>query len=162
MKIGVLSDSHNNVTNIQTALAAFRMEGIGTIIHCGDLTSKETAATLGGFQVIHTIGNGDADAGSIRQALKGLNADNFSAHVFTGELGGVSIAVTHGHLNGKVEELVHSGLYRYVFFGHSHHRQDQEYGDCRAINPGALGQRADRHTALIIELDSGDSRTVYV
>ena len=151
MKIGILSDSHNNVTNIQTALTAFRQEGIETIIHCGDLTSKETAATLGGFRVIHTFGNGDADRATLRQTLKELNPDNFSETVYTGEIDGVKIAATHSHLPGKLEALIDSGLYRYVFFGHSHHFYDEMVGRSRVINPGPVGHRGD-FSAVILDL----------
>jgi putative phosphoesterase len=163
MKIGVISDSHNHLTNIQAAVSMFRQEGIAVLIHCGDMTTAETAAAIGEFRVIHATGNGDYASGEIRQALLRQNEQSFSELVYTGEIDGVPIAVTHGHLNGKVQELTHSGLYRYVFYGHSHRRRDESVGTCRVINPGALGGlKAEVRSALILDLHSGDCRFFFL
>jgi uncharacterized protein len=155
MKIGVVSDSHNNLTKLQAALAIFRQERVGTLIHCGDLTTPETAAALGEFRVLHTLGNGDSAAGEIRRVLAGMNPLNTSGLVFTGDLDGIPIAITHGHLPGKVDELLKSGLYRYIFCGHSHRRHDQAIGNTRLINPGALGGlRVEDRSACILTLET--------
>jgi putative phosphoesterase len=163
MKIGVISDSHNHLTNLQAALAVFRQEGISLLVHCGDMTTAETAAAMGEFRVIHSCGNGDYASGEIRQALLQQNPQSFSGLVYTGEVDGVPFAVTHGHLGGKIHELVHSGLYRYVFYGHSHRRHDEASGSCRLINPGAVGGlKAEVRSALILDLHSGSSRFFFL
>ena len=41
MKIGVMSDTHDNLSNTTTVLNTYRERGITTIVHCGDLTSPE-------------------------------------------------------------------------------------------------------------------------
>lgn len=159
MKIGIISDSHNHLTNLQAALSIFHRENISVLVHCGDMTTTETAAALGEFRVIHACGNGDYASGEIHQTLLHLNPQSFSAPVFTGEVDGISFAVTHGHLSGKIQELVQSGLYRYVFFGHSHRRHDETAGACRLINPGALGGlKTEQRSALILDLPTGASR----
>jgi putative phosphoesterase len=89
MKIGILSDTHNNLTNLQAALNAFRAESIHTLIHCGDLTAPETAASLGGFRVIHVLGNGDYLSGEIHRILLELNPLNSSGLSFNGEIDGI-------------------------------------------------------------------------
>ncbi len=159
MKIGVLSDSHNHLSNLQAALSVFRHENVTTLIHCGDLTTPETAAALGELRVLHSQGNGDYAWGEIRRVLTGLNPLNFSGLVFEGEIDGVPIAITHGHLPRKVEDLLSSQLYRYVFCGHSHRRLDESHGISRLINPGALGGlKAEDRSACILTLESGTCR----
>ena len=156
MKIGIVADSHNNLTNLQAALAIFRLEPITTLIHCGDLTSSETAAALGEFHVLHSQGNGDYASGDIRRVLNGLNPRNFSGLTYEGAIGAVPIAVTHGHLAGKIDELLDSNLYRYVFCGHTHRHADETFGNTRLINPGALGGlKMEGHSACILDLDTG-------
>ena len=139
MKIGILSDTHNNLTNLQAALKLFEQHGIETLIHCGDFTGVEAAQAMSGFRVIAAFGNGDAASGEIRQALLGQNPENYAGLMYNGQIDGVRIAVTHGHLPGRVEELVHSGQFDYVFKGHSHRRIEEQVGFTRLINPGALG-----------------------
>jgi len=156
MKIGILSDTHNNLENLRAALDLFGKENIDTIIHCGDLTELEIARAMPGFRVICVFGNGDFATGEMRAALLELNPENYAGMVFTGQIGGARIAATHGHLPGSVDELVHAGAYDYVFKGHSHQHKDETIGFTRLVNPGALGglHREARHIC-IVDLDAG-------
>ncbi len=49
MMIGVMSDTHDNLSNTLYVLNAFRERQISTIIHCGDLTSLEMVSHFGDF-----------------------------------------------------------------------------------------------------------------
>jgi len=159
MKIGVISDSHNSTVILRAALAAFHREGISTLLHCGDMTSPETAALLGEFRVIHAVGNGDYASGEIRKILLQQNPLSFSGLVFTGDIGGVPLAVTHGHQRGEVQQLARTSLYRYVFCGHSHRHSDDAFGACRVINPGALGgNKYEERSALVLDLATGQAQ----
>lgn len=169
MKIGILSDTHNNLKNLQAALEIFAREGIETIIHCGDLTETKIARAMQGFRVICAFGNGDIATGEIRQALIEMNPDSFAGLVFSGKIGDSMIAVTHGHIPGKVEELVESGEYDYVFKGHSHRHKDSPFGDTRLtrltrlINPGALGGlHPEPRSVCVLELATGEARFVEI
>jgi putative phosphoesterase len=155
MRIGILSDTHNHVANLRRALDLFRAEGITTLVHCGDMTSPETAAHLADFQVIYTVGNSDGSAGALHNVLADLHPDNIFTESWTGTLGGVRLAATHGHLPGKVESLVRSGRYAFVFHGHTHRRRDETAGwrRTRIINPGALGgARYEPRTICVLNL----------
>lgn len=155
MKLGVLSDTHDQVDRLAAALTMLRDEGVGTIVHCGDLTSPETALALQGFRVIHTIGNGDIASGEIRRVLMSLDPQNYSGTLFTGSIEGVRIAVTHGHLADKPEDLARSGQYDFVFCGHSHIQRNDVIGFTRIVNPGALGRpRGGLRSFYLLDLDS--------
>lgn len=163
MKIGILSDTHNNLTNLQAGLAVFRAEGIHTLVHCGDLTAPETAASLGGFRVLHVIGNGDFLNGEIRRVLLELNPLNHSGLIFSGEIDGVPLAAAHGHLPHQVENLLAEHKFRYIFHGHSHRRHDEMVGQTRLINPGSLGGlKAEERSVCVLDLASGQSQFVLV
>jgi putative phosphoesterase len=159
MKLGVLSDTHNNLTNLERALAFFRREGVHTVIHCGDLTSPETASALSGFRVIHSAGNNDYANGAIREVLLGLDPTNFSGLIFSGEVDGVQLAVVHGHMARSARDLASSGRFQYVFTGHSHRRKDEWVGDTRLVNPGALGGlKAEERSIFLLDTSSGVGR----
>ncbi len=159
MKIGILSDTHNNLENLRSALELFKSEGIDTLIHCGDLTGIDLVPAMEGFRVIFTFGNGDVASGEIRAALLAQNPENYAGLVYTGRIGEARIAAAHGHLPGSVDELVHSGEYDYVLKGHSHQHIDEKVGFTRLINPGSLGglRREDRQVC-VLDLDAGKTK----
>jgi putative phosphoesterase len=138
MKLGILSDTHNHTQNLQRAIKLFRNRCITTLIHCGDMTSPNTAELLKDFRIIAVTGNMDMNTGRLESTLKKLNPENTLSATFTGEIEGVSIAVTHSH-RGNVPELATNGRFQYIFHGHTHRRRDEQVNNTRIINPGALG-----------------------
>jgi len=152
----VLSDTHNNLANLQKVLRAFRQAGVETVLHCGDLSDLQMGLQLVEFRVICTFGNNDWNANEIRQNLLDFGSDNFGGIIFRGEVGGVKIAATHGHLSEVRENLAHSGEFSFVFFGHSHRQSDEWVGITRVINPGALGGAYyESRSFVILDLASG-------
>ncbi len=139
MKIGVLSDTHDNLSNIITVLETCRDRGIETLIHCGDLTSLEMVSHFNGFRVIYTTGNMDYATGTIYKRFKKMRDDNFVGAVFKGQINGVSIAATHSHLDSELSNLVSHQRYQWIFHGHTHQRRDEVIKGARVVNPGALG-----------------------
>ena len=163
MKIGILSDTHNNLKNVQVALNLFREQEIETIIHCGDFTGVEVARALEGFRAICVFGNGDVASGEIRRVLLEQNAENYAGLIYSGRIGGARIAVTHGHLPGRLEELVRSGEHDYVFKGHSHTHKDEKFGYTRLINPGSLGgMRREERQVCLLDLDTGRAEFIPI
>ncbi|MFN2137547.1 MAG: metallophosphoesterase family protein, partial [Candidatus Promineifilaceae bacterium] len=103
MKLGVLSDTHNNLGNLQKALKIFEAEGVEQLLHCGDMADMLTVRLLGGFDIIYVNGNADRSAEAVSHTLWTLNPNNeIPGDVYTGRLHGASIAATHGHLSGKL------------------------------------------------------------
>ncbi len=150
MKIGVISDTHDNLSNLILALETFREKGIATVIHCGDLTSLELVYQFRRFRLIYTIGNMDVTTGAIQKKISGMRDDNFAGEVFRGKLEGVPVAVTHSHLKGQVMELVREKRHKWLFHGHTHRKRDEVVHGIRIINPGALGGMSREHYSFCI------------
>jgi putative phosphoesterase len=159
MRIGVLSDTHNNIGNLLKALRLFKDEGITTLVHCGDMANVTTARQMSGFDIIYVNGNMDDSAAAVNDTLWTLNPNNETpGALFSGKLGDVKIGVTHGHLPGKLDKLIRS-RHAFVFTGHTHRQRDEIVGKTRVINPGALGgARYGARTVCIVDLDSRDVR----
>ncbi len=164
MRIGVLSDTHNNISNLLRALRLFEDEQITTLVHCGDMTNITTARQMTGFDVIYVNGNMDNSAAAVNDTIWFMNPNSeVPGAVFSGKLGGVKIGATHGHLSGKLDKLIRSGGHAFVFTGHTHRRRDERIGKTRVINPGALGgARYEPRSVVIADLDQGDVRFIKV
>lgn len=157
MKIGVLSDTHDNLDNLLTVLEIFRERGIETVIHCGDLTDFSLISHFSDFRLIYLIGNMDHASGTIKKRVENLRDDNFAGPVFQGKLDGVFVAATHSHIEGKVMELVREKRFGWIFHGHTHKRRDETLQGTRIVNPGALGGMIHgRRSFCIVDLPAGD------
>ncbi len=138
MKIGVLADTHNNRENTLAALDIFRAEGVGYVLHCGDLTSGAIVRLFEGWRAVFALGNIDANPQELADAAREVGLPP-PQPTFTLTLDGSPIAVTHGHQDEALQNLIEGQAYRYVFHGHTHRRRDEQIGKTRVVNPGALG-----------------------
>ncbi|GMR11680.1 MAG: MJ0936 family phosphodiesterase [Anaerolineae bacterium] len=161
MKLGVLSDTHDEVNNFEIALEAYRQQGITQVIHCGDMTTAGAAKSLEGFEVIYVDGNMDQGLAEIYRTLRDLNPHSVVLPTYEGEIGGVSIGVTHGDNENELRRLVDSGKHHYVFHGHTHRRRDETQGSTRIFNPGALGGlQFESWSYSIVDLDTGEATII--
>jgi putative phosphoesterase len=157
----VLSDSHDDLANLEIALADYRRRGISQLIHCGDLIGAATARLLAGFELIYVDGNMDREAAEIYRTLRELDPHNIALPTFEGEIAGVSIAVTHGDDPGELARVIRSGIHRFVFTGHTHRRRDETIGSTRVFNPGALGGlQFESRSYSVVDLASGEIETI--
>jgi len=157
MKVGVLSDTHDEAANLELVLDAYRQLGISQLIHCGDMIGPEIVRQLEGFQVIYVDGNMDRDSGEIYRALREIDPHSVMLPTFEGEIDGVSIAVTHGDDLAELERVIRSGIHRFAFTGHTHRRRDETIGPTRVLNPGALGGlQFEPRSYSVVDLTSGE------
>jgi len=163
MKIGVLSDTHDNLVNLDFVLNSCREKDIKTLIHCGDLTSLDMVSKFRGFRLIYTIGNMDIATGAIKTRIEGMNEENYAGMVYRGKLNGVPIAVTHSHIDGKVMELVREKRFKWIFHGHTHEKRDESLHGSRIVNPGALGGLGkEPRSFCVVDLDADTAVFIQV
>lgn len=162
MEIGIISDTHDNIHNLEAALEILRAEGITTILHCGDVCSPEMVWAMAGFDVWIAQGNLDRTSwltGTVEETL----GHGRLAWLQSPSLNGYATALLHGDNEEVLASLIRSGNYAYVFHGHTHLRRDQSVGRTRIINPGALGGRQpERRSFCIFDVETGKARFVKI
>lgn len=161
MKIGLMSDTHNNVQNTQRALATFKARGITKLIHCGDLTAPDIMLLFAGWDVTFVFGNMDNRAELLDAAsVAGVRPPQVTQIVDAGD---ASIAVTHGDNSAEMFRLKIGRKYAYLCHGHTHERHneyDSGYG-LRIINPGALGGSKPQTRSIAI-LDTATGEVEFI
>jgi len=160
MRIGLISDTHNDRDAVGRALARLRSEGIVAVLHAGDVTSAGTLRLFEGFKMLVARGKMDHDAALGTTAVELFGVGCFKPlHQLT--LDGVSIALAHDSNAIEAHRLIVAGETDYIIVGHSHKRQDQRLGRTRVINPGALGNaRWDRPSFAILDTDRDELTSI--
>jgi len=162
MRIGLLSDTHNQEWAVKSAVKRLRAEHITTVLHAGDVTNAATLALLAGFDAWIARGNCDYELALEHKATALFGEDRFLL-LHKLELAGARIALAHGNVEALVTGLVRSGAFDYVIQGHTHNPADDKIGNTRLINPGALGNTLGRvPTFAILNLATGDLEWIEV
>ena len=161
MILGVMSDSHDHLGNIEKAVAVFSQSKIDVLIHGGDLCSPfvfKYLEKLKGFcpRMYAVFGNNDGDRVLLTE--KGRDFCTFRDGALTVELGGRRIAVMH--YPDVAESLYKSGDFDLVIYGHNHQARVQGT-DRVLLNPGSCsGYLAERATVAVVDLDSMQSELI--
>ena len=160
MKIAIISDTHNNLHNIQAVRQVLLAEKIDAIIHCGDLTEAEVLDYFGDFPLYCVFGNGDF-AMKVEQHIRWLNPANQADDNLDLVLGSKKVFVTHGHVHSSLKKAIDSEQYDYVFHGHTHRFKDELVGKTRVINPGSLGgKKVEDRSFVILDFESGELKRI--
>ncbi len=153
MRLGILSDTHDQVA--RTIRAVARMEALGAevFVHCGDLTSPEIVHACASRPCYFVRGNCDHDERRIRAAIEAVGTASWLGMGGEITLEGRRIAVTHGDTPSIFRTLLAASP-DYLFYGHTHVLMDSGDAVARQINPGAL-HRAREYTVAVLDLKTG-------
>ncbi|QGA80299.1 metallophosphoesterase [Candidatus Nanohalobium constans] len=149
MKIGVISDTHDNLSLTRKAVEFFEAEKVEAVIHCGDMIAPFTAELFDAdFDFYAVRGNNDGEW-SLKETVEQFG--EFYNNIADLEFSGKKIAVYHGTEEEIVEGLVEKD-YDYVFRGHTHRKKVESHGDTTELNPGGiklLGQEEEFNFAVV-------------
>lgn len=152
MQIGIISDTHDNLTNIRKAVSVFAAEGVQTVLHGGDFCSPFTLAEFKplvdkGAKMYAVFGNNDGDKLLLAQRGEGICSFKDGVYVLTVE--GKRIVLMH--YPDVSEDLLQGGSFDLVVCGHNHRAAIKGEGKV-LVNPGTCaGYLAERATVAIVD-----------
>ncbi|WP_276270535.1 metallophosphoesterase [Haloarcula litorea] len=156
MKVGIVSDTHDNTELVEAAVETFAEAGVETVVHCGDFVAPFSATPFDGDWTFYAVrGNNDGE-----WALESTVAE---LGTYCGEMGeltldGQAVAVYHGTSGALVDALVECGTYDYVCHGHTHEAGVEEYEGTTRINPGgiAIPPAPEPFSVATLDTESGE------
>ena len=151
MRIGILSDTHDQVLRIRCAVSKLVEWGAEILIHCGDLTIADVVKECSVLPSYFVFGNCDYDRESLRQAMNLIGGTCLERGGLI-SLDELRLAVTHGDSDAELRRLAELKP-DYLFSGHTHIASDHQKGPTRWINPGAL-HRASVWTVALVDTAS--------
>ncbi|MFA6410160.1 MAG: metallophosphoesterase family protein [Candidatus Buchananbacteria bacterium] len=152
MRIAIISDSHDNIPNIEKFLDWVNKNQIEMIIHCGDLAapsiiSKELDPKF--FGPIHFVHGNVADRELNEKFAK--ESKHAVCHGDLGELEIEGVKIAFCHYPKQAEELGLTKKYDLVFYGHDHTPWEKQIEKTRLLNPGTLAGMFNKATFAVYD-----------
>lgn len=145
MKIGIISDVHDNLRHLNKAVNFFNKKHIGLLIHCGDWISPFSMRPYTKLKspIRGVLGNGDPDIQKFLYQLQNLdilkNLDLKLSSCFQDfTIDNIRFGVFHGDDDNLNKFLVSSQLFDVLCMGHTHEPSIEKSGKTLIVNPGSL------------------------
>ena len=134
MRIGVVSDTHNQLRNTQRIVELFNAAGVERVVHTGDITQAKTLDVLGRLEMplVGVYGNNDLERDSLERTAQGLGMTIVDPPLRL-EWGGRALSVVHDPRAIDAEMLAECD---FVLHGHSHLHVLERRDACWVFNPG--------------------------
>lgn len=148
MKLGIISDTHDNMPRIAQAVELFNRGKIDLVLHAGDFISPFTANEFKKLKgkPIGVFGNNDGDKLYLLKRYREIGELYEDYH----ELDGRKIVMMHGPQ--FLEALIASKVYGLIIYGHTR-EIDLREGPPLVLNPGeAGGWLSGRATVATVDL----------
>jgi hypothetical protein len=149
--VGIISDTHDNRTNIARAVEVFNRERVSLVIHGGDMVAPFTALD---FKALNcpmemVFGNNDGERIGLVNSFKGIG--NLLPGPRTFSFQGKKFLLMHE--SGCLEELINAASVDVIVYGHTHYAKVQD-GRPLVINPGeAGGWLTGKATMALLDLE---------
>jgi len=161
MRIGILSDTHDNLPMVERAVARLNELSPDLVLHAGDFVAPFVIPRLARLSCpcIGVFGNNDGDRALL--AAKAREAGNVEIRgCFTvRQADGRSIALLHGHDPDALGEIEGAGVFDVVVHGHSHLPSIIRSGATLVVNPGEVcGYLTGKGTIAVLETGRLDAK----
>ena len=162
MLIGVVSDTHNNLKNIDRIISLFNDEGISIVIHTGDVTNANSLnkfSKLNG-KLIGVYGNNDRNEIGLEKVA---NNNNFLFQEPPNLITLCERKIAVFHEPDLIDDFLSSSEnIDLVIHGHTHRYRHEIKNDILFFNPGeSAGMREGKNAIGVINLQSLQAKRIF-
>lgn len=145
MKVGIISDTHDNLPKVAAAASELKKIGVGYCLHCGDYIAPFTAAPLkrADAPFFGVFGNNDGEKEGLINAYASMGKIVQQPGFITIE--GVRFALFHEPR--KRWDDIDADV---VCFGHTHRAVIETDQSRQIINPGEIGGWVTGETTFVV------------
>jgi len=163
MKLAIMSDSHENWTNLTKAIGIAHQENCEQLFFAGDLISPPGLKVLEQFNgKVHFVwGNNEGEKVNLTRMFDKSEKSTLYGDICELEIMGVKIFMNH---YPKIAEIAaNSGDYDLVIHGHTHTYREEILGKTRLINPGEIqGFLSGQATFIIYDTSTKTSKKIVL
>ena len=160
MKLGVMSDSHDNIPMIRKAVELFNAEGCDLVVHAGDYCAPFAISPLEKLKCkwLGVYGNNDGDKKALAIKSNGMIVD----HPYRYDLSNTRMIVTHEieDVQGLMGMIENQEVHLLVY-GHTHKPEIKKVGSALLVNPGETGGWVTgKSTVAIVDLKTMEAKII--
>lgn len=153
MLLGVVSDTHNNLKNIESIITLFNEREVDLVIHTGDITNSKSLDKFSQLRchMICVYGNNDRSESGLEEiAIK--NKFELEHPPYITKIAGKKIAIFHEPEN--INEFLSKNIdLDVILHGHTHRHREEILNGTLIFNPGeSAGMIKGKNTIGIINL----------
>ena len=154
MKISIISDIHDNLTNLNKFLKWASRHEIEAILCCGDVSNLETISILSsGFDGNIFLVQGNMELFEPEE-LKGFGNIHHGGRIQVWSFDGKKIGACHEPF--LIDKVLTKEDCDLVFYGHTHKPWQESRGDVLIVNPGTLGGVFSKATFAFYDTSSSE------
>ncbi len=163
MLIGVISDTHDNLPQIEKAVKYLNDQKVGLVLHAGDYVA---GFVIPKFKVLNckligVFGNNDGDHELLKKRFNETTNCTIHGQFASVEVEGCKIALLHGTETELLNSIIDSGYFDAVIHGHSHNKSIERKDKTLAINPGELcGYLTGKSTIAVLDTAKHEAKII--
>jgi uncharacterized protein len=163
MLIGAISDTHDNLPQLEKAVKYLNEQNVGLVLHAGDYVAGFVIPKLKKLncKLIGVFGNNDGDHELLKKRFSETTNCTIHDQFTTVTIEGYRIALLHGTETELLSTIIESGHFNAVIHGHSHNRSIEFKGKTLAINPGELcGYLTGKSTLALLDTVKHEAKII--
>jgi putative phosphoesterase len=163
MLIGAISDSHDNLPQIEKAIKILNDQKVSLVLHAGDYIAGFVIPKFKQLNcpLIGVFGNNDGDHELLKKRFSETTNCTIHDRFTQVTIESYRIALIHGHETELLGAIIDSGYFDAVIHGHTHNLGIEQKGKTLAINPGELcGYLTGKPTIAILDTAKNDAKFI--
>ena len=162
MILGVVSDTHNRVSNVEKIIDIFNSNNVDKVIHTGDITQARTLSRFSRLNcpLLGVFGNNDIQEEGLIETAK-ENGFDFQEPPFSLEIEGKKIAIFHEP--EEIENFIKKDpSINLIIHGHTHIYRNEKVDGVRIFNPGeSAGILKGRNSVGIVRTEEMTIKRIF-
>jgi putative phosphoesterase len=162
MKIGVVSDTHNNLKNIEIIINLFNDEKVPLVIHTGDISNANTLEKFSKLnsELIGVYGNNDRNESGLKEVAE---KNDFQFQEPPRRLSLLDREIVIFHEPDNIDQFLSENKWiNVVLYGHTHRYENITKNGILFFNPGeSAGMQKGSNAIGILDLINLEAKRIF-
>jgi putative phosphoesterase len=163
MLIGLISDTHDNLPEVDKAVRRLNEEDVDLVLHAGDYVAPFTIPRFKELRprLIGVFGNNDGDHELLKTRFRENKRLEIRGNFADVKADSLRIALLHGTDVELLEALIDRESFDVIVHGHTHTAEVRRNGRTLVVNPGEVcGYLTGKSTISLLDTIKREARII--